>query len=263
MTHFRLCTALAVGLVASTIVVAQEPVAPAQVYAMFEAQAASLGDLRAQIAALTEMDPSRVLTEAEEERRDLLVRLLVDPNASDIPLPSHQREDIYWVDFLSERRTLAAQYLGIWIAHDSIVDPLAQFLRTTPPVVGPIPPQQVANRAQADQLSLRVSARDARSSAIDALASSSSKDAIPELVSLLGDPQLSVGAHHYLTVLLGPHIKATLAPSRIAQFHGRLLFGWAQDASAAEQQASIDRLREWWIRESDGLRLSRAFVFGY
>jgi len=228
---------------------------------MFSEQSGPAPDFETYLAKLKAMTPDRELTDAEIARRDLLMRLVLDADASDIPLPPDERRHNYWLDFATQRRLLAARYLGMWIAHDSIVAPLAEFVRATPPLVDATPPQVAGSREKAEQFALRDSTRDARFAATQALATSASKEAIPELVGLLGDAQLSGSAHHYLNGLLRARVQATMAPDEIEQYRSAPLFGWSADASANAQADSAARLLAWWNRQCDGLRLPRAFVF--
>ena len=211
---------------------------------------------------LLSLDPTRKLTVTEQGRRDLLLRLFLDADATDIPLPDASDDYAGREVILYDRRRAAAKYLGIHTGHDSIVSPLVDFLRATPPLMPDDVKWSAATTVEAANAIRRLDAdRKARDDALTALARSSSRLAITPMIDFLEDPQLAVSAHHYLSGLLGDRIAASMTAEKRDVAKGRPLFGWSASIAAEAQSDAVTRLRAWWGQTEDDATLPRTFIF--
>jgi hypothetical protein len=118
-----LLTALAVVLVTSVAQAADTPPMSAGSVARLYTHDAlgrlrTPAELREQGSLLSHLDPTRKLTVAEQGRRDLLLRLFFDADATDIPLPDAFDDYPGREVILYDRRRVAAKYLGIHSGHD-------------------------------------------------------------------------------------------------------------------------------------------------
>jgi len=214
------------------------------------------------VTAIYALRGDRVLTAEEEALRDLCFRLLLDADGSDIPLAGHEATDRDRAGYLRYRRELAARHLGRWIAHDSIVDGLVEFLDTVAPVrPAETEPQRVRDEAHLRELSQKASDQAARYQALHALAASGSGASVPAMAGLLTDPQLGGHAWVYLARLVDPHIRARLSTSQRATH--RTLWGIGAESPTADLGQLEERLLSWWDEHGEGIRLSRQYAVVY
>ncbi len=218
------------------------------VYDLFRTRE-SAGGRQADSSRALSLRPDRKLTADEEAKRDLLIRLVVDPDGDDVPFPSryypreHQR-----IAMLRYRRRAAASLLGIHVAHDSMVAPLAAYLASSRPVLAEeISDVRVRDQEHATALALLSSERLTRDAVLGALAQSGSGEAMSVIIQMGVDPQLGREARRYLSRLVVPHVPASLLPP------------YSQDVSDAEKQAAVDRLVEWWEWKRGDVEAPRHF----
>ena len=198
------------------------------------------GGRKAFAARVQAIRPDRVLTADEEMKRDLLIRLILDRDGTDIPLPPiytpRPHQHITLVRF---RRQAAARMLGVHLAHDTMVEALTDYLNAGPPVLREqITDIAVQSEEHATQLSLLASEYHTREGALRALAQSGSRDAIPTLVRMTLDPQLYRHAREYLRRLLVPHVRARVPAADLAGPRRGLLRYAPRYSDANDEQRS-------------------------
>jgi len=211
----------------------------------------------ADFEAHAQLKADRKLTSEEIEKRDLLIQLLLDKDATKIPLPEWQEKDNYRWDFVIFRRQYAAELLGSRIAHKSAIPILVKVAKNQKKQQYFLGEHKYSQREQ-EVLQKYIQEREVsiRIASLQALSRIADKAIIPHLIDFLAT-DLHGHAIRYLQFLLDEALqKQYQNASQSRTVSG--FFGYQTDQSAVERQKVIQRLKVWWQENQKNIVIVRS-----